>query len=124
MTMVLRALAGIAGLLPLLVAVRMWMAPVETAGQLGVLAPGQLGLATIRADMGGFFAGGGLFALAAAIRGRAGPLIVPVVLIGLALTGRLLTVAITGFADDMGPPMAIEAVLLLIFAAGWRMLPR
>jgi hypothetical protein len=124
MKMFLRALSGAAGLLALLVAARLWMAPAETALQLGLAASGDLGLATLRADMGGFFAAGGVFALAAAVRGRGGPLIVPVILIGLALAGRLFTLAVTGFAENMGPPMAIEAVLLVIFAAGWRLLPR
>lgn len=124
MTMVLRALVGIAGLLAVLVAARMWMAPEEAAAQLGVAATGPLGLASIRADMGGFFGAGGVFALAAAFKGRGGLLVAPVVLIGLALTGRLVAVAMNGFVPEMGPPMAIEAVLLVLFVAGWRWLPR
>ena len=124
MQLVLRALVGIAGLLGLLVAARIWMAPAEVAGQLGVAAASPLGLATIRADMGGFFGAGGLFALAAAIKSRGGMLLPSVVLVGLALTGRLIAVAANGYAPEMGPPMAIEAVLLALFVAGWRWLPR
>ncbi len=124
MKLVLRVLVGVAGLLALLVAARMWMAPAEAAAQLGVAASGPLGLATIRADMGGFFGAGGLFALMAAVKGHGGMLLPPVVLIGLALTGRLVTVAVNGFAPEVGPPMAIEAVLLVLFAAGWKWLPR
>lgn len=124
MTMVLRAVVGIAGLLGLLVAVRIWMAPEEVAAQLGVAASSPLGLASIRADMGGFFGAGGLFAVVAAIKGRGGMLLPSVVLIGFALTGRLVAVAINGFTPDMGPPMAIEAVLLVLFVAAWKWLPR
>ena len=124
MQLVLRALVGIAGLLGLLVAARIWMAPADVAGQLGVAAASPLGLATIRADMGGFFGAGGLFALAAAIKARGGILLPSVVLIGLALTGRLIAVAMNGYAPAMGPPMAIEAVLLVLFIAGWKWLPR
>ena len=124
MTMVLRALVGIAGLLALLVAARMWMAPEEAAAQLGVAATGSLGLASIRADMGGFFGAGGAFALMAAFKGRGGLLLAPVVLIGLALTSRLVAVVMNGFVPEMGPPMAIEAVLLVLFVAGWKWLPR
>jgi hypothetical protein len=51
-------------------------------------------------------------------------LLPPVVLIGFALTGRLLAVAMNGFAPEMGPPMAIEAVLLVLFMVGWKWLPR
>lgn len=124
MMMILRAVVGIAGLLGLLVAARMWVAPEAAAAQLGVAASGPLGLATIRADMGGFFAAGGVFGLAAAIKGRGSLLLPPVVLIGFALTGRLVAVAMNGFVPEMGPPMAIEAVLLMLFVAGWRWLPR
>ena len=124
MKMVLRALVGIAGLLGVLVALRIWMAPAEVGAQLGVAATGPLGLATIRADMGGFFAAGGAFALSSAIKGRGALLLPPVVLIALALTGRFVAVAINGFSPDMAPPMAVEAVLLAIFATGWRVLPR
>ncbi len=124
MQLVLRALVGIAGLLGLLVAARIWMAPADVAGQLGVAAASPLGLATIRAEMGGFFGAGGLFALAAAIKSRGGMLLPSVVLIGLALTGRLIAVAMNGYAPEMGPPMAIEAVLLVLFVAGWKWLPR
>ena len=123
MIAVLRAVVGIAGLLGLLVAARMWMAPEETAAQLGV-ASGPLGLATIRADMGGFFAAGGVFGLLAAIKGRGNLLLPSVALIGFALTGRLVTVAMNGFVPEMGATMAIEAALLILFAAGWKWLPR
>jgi len=124
MTMVLRVVVGVVGILGLLIAARMWMAPVELASQLGVAPAGPLGVATIRADMGGFFGGAGVFALIAAFKGRGGLLIVPLVLVGIALSGRILTVVLNGFTQDMGPPMAIEAVLLVVFAAGWKLLPR
>lgn len=124
MVTALRVVVGIAGLLGLLVAARMWIAPAEVAAQLGVAASGPLGLATIRADMGGFFAAGGVFGLLAAIMGRGSMLLPSVALIGFALAGRLVAVAMQGFVPEMGPPMAIEAVLLVLFAAGWRWLPR
>lgn len=124
MQLALRIIVGIAGVLGLLVAARLWMAPNEMAAQLGLAPSGPLGLASIRADMGGFFAAGGAFALAAAIKGRGALLLPPVVLIALALVGRLITIVSNGFTPDMGPPLAIEAVLLVLFAAGWRLLPR
>lgn len=124
MQLLLRVLVGTAGLLGLLVLARIWMAPAEVASQLGVAASGPLGLATIRADMGGFFGAGGVFALIAAIKGRGGLLFASSVLIALALVGRVIAVAANGFATEMGPPMAIEAVLLVLFVAGWKWLPR
>jgi len=124
MRQVLRAAIGLAGVLGILVAVRLWLAPGEVAGQLGLSPTGPLGLATLRADMGGFFAAGGVLALIAAVRGRGDLLVAPLLLIGLALAGRVFTVVASGYSSDMVPPIAIEAVLVMLLAAGWRVLDR
>lgn len=124
MKFALRIIVGIAGVLGLAVAARLWMAPAEMAAQLGLSPTGPLGLATIRADMGGFFAAGGAFALAAAIKARGSLLLPSVVLIALALVGRLFAVVANGVTPEMGPPLAIEVVLLALFLTGWRLLPR
>ena len=119
---VLRALVGVIGVLALLVAARLWIGPEAPAAALGLKADGLLGLATLRADVGGFFAAGGLFALAAAIRGEGRLLTPPAVLLGLALTGRILTVAVDGYAAPMLPPMIIEFVLVAILLIARRRL--
>ena len=119
---VLRALVGLIGVLALLVAARLWIGPEAPAAALGLKADGLLGLATLRADVGGFFAAGGLFALAGAIRGEGRLLTPPAVLLGLALVGRLVTVAVDGYAAPMLPPMIIEAVLVAILLIARRRL--
>ncbi len=119
---VLRALVGVIGVLALLVAARLWIGPEAPAAALGLKADGLLGLATLRADVGGFFAAGGLFALAGAIRGEGRLLTPPAVLLGLALTGRILTVAVDGYAAPMLPPMIIELVLVAILLIARRRL--
>ena len=119
---VLRALVGVIGRLALLVAARLWIGPEAPAAALGLKADGLLGLATLRADVGGFFAAGGLFALAGAIRGEGRLLTPPAVLLGLALTGRILTVAVDGYAAPMLPPMIIEFVLVAILLIARRRL--
>ena len=124
MQMITRLLVGIAGLLGLLVALRLWMAPEELAVQLGVQPIGPFGLATVRADVAGFFAGAGVFSVLAAVRNRAVLLNAPLVLIGLALTGRLITVATSGITNEMIPPIAIEAGLLAVLALGRQQLAR
>lgn len=110
----LRILVGIIGVLALLVAIRLWIAPAEPAAQLGLQAVGRLGLATLRADVAGFFAVGGLFSLLAAVRGDGRLLTPPLALLTLALAGRVLTVVIDGYAPEMLPPMVVEGVLVTI----------
>lgn len=118
MQIVIRALVGLLGLAGVLIALRIWMAPEEVAVQLGVGVNGPLGIATIRADMAGFFGGAGAISLFAAIRNRGRLLVAPLLLVAIALAGRVLTVALNGYSDVMLPPMAIEAVLVTVFALG------
>lgn len=118
----LRLIVGVIGVLALLVAARLWVGPEAPAAALGLKADGLLGLATLRADVGGFFAAGGLFALAGAIRGEGRLLTPPALLLGLALAGRLVTVAMDGYAPAMLPPMVIEAVLVAILLLARRRL--
>lgn len=122
MQIVIRGLLGILGLAGVLIALRIWMAPEEVAAQLGVGANGPLGIATIRADMAGFFGGAGAISLFAAIRNRGRLLVAPLLLVAVALTGRVLTVALNGYSEAMLPPMVIEAVLVAVFALGsWKL---
>ncbi len=120
MRVVLRTLVGVIGLLGCLVALAIWANPERPAGQFGLEAANALGIAALRADFAGFFGGVGVLALAAAIRGEARLLTAPLLLIGLALTGRAVTVALDGFTPAMAQPMVIEAVLLAVLGAGRR----
>lgn len=124
MQMIVRVAVGLLGLAGVLVALRIWMAPADVGAQLGVAASSTLGFATFRADLAGFFGGAGAFALLGAIRNRASFLLVPLVLVAIALTGRIVTLAINGYSDAMWPPMAIEAVLLLVLVLGRAKLAR
>jgi len=124
MQMIVRVAVGLLGLAGVLIALRIWMAPADVGAQLGLAASNTLGLATLRADVAGFFGGAGAFALLGAIRNRGAFLIAPLVLVAIALTGRVITVATNGYSEAMLPPMAIEAVLLLVLGFGRMKLPR
>jgi uncharacterized membrane protein len=124
MTTVLRVLVGGIGVLAVLLALRCWMAPEAFASELGIAPIGPLGLASLRADLGAFFGVVGVLALAAGIRARGELLLAPVLLVGVALAGRMLSIGLEGFSPDMMRPIVVEAVLLAVFGAGWRLLPR
>lgn len=117
MKLVLRALAGLAGLLGILIALATWANPAGPPAQLGLEGVGPLGESTIRADVAGFFGAFGILALAGAVRNEARLFTGPLLLIGLALAGRLLTVALSGYAPEMAQPILIEVGLLGLFAA-------
>ena len=118
----LRIVVGLIGVLALLLAARLWAGPEVPALALGLKPDGLLGLSTLRADVGGFFAAGGLFALAGAIRGEGRLLTPPALLLGLALAGRLLTVAVDGYTPAMLQPIVVEAVPVTILLLARRRL--
>lgn len=118
MKLVLRVLAGLAGLLGILIALATWANPAGPPATLGLQGVGGLGEATIRADVAGFFGTFGILALAGAVRGEARLFTAPLLLIGLALAGRALTVVMSGYEAAMGLPMMIEVGLLAVFAGG------
>ena len=122
MRMLVRVLVGVAGVLALLMAAQLWMHPAAPAAKLGLQAQGVLGLATIRADIAAFFAAAGVLSLAAVIRGEAKLMTAPLLLVALALAGRIATVAASGYSHEQLPPMVVEAVLLGLFGVARRRL--
>ncbi len=116
----LRGLIGLIGTLSTLLALRIWSAPVQTAANLGLSGEGLLGHASLRADLAGFFGAAGVLSLAAAVRNDRKLLTAPLIMIGLALSGRILTLGLEGVTQPQIQPLVIEAVLLVLLAAGRR----
>ena len=116
----LRILIGLVGILALLVSIRLWTAPAKVGAILGLVSDGVAGTATLRADVAGFFAGMGLFSLLAAWRGDRRLVVVPLVLVGLALAGRLLNAVLLGFSPQQHASLSIEAALVVLFLVGLR----
>ena len=79
---------------------------------------GVIGRASVRADVGGFFLGGGILAFYAAWKCHAGAATVGALFVGLALTGRLLTLILDGNAPGAVPPMVVEAVMIALLLWG------
>ncbi|HEX5378717.1 MAG TPA: hypothetical protein VFW47_09080 [Phenylobacterium sp.] len=119
---IIRILLGAVGVLAVLLALRIWVNPVAAGAALGVEGRGGLGLATLRADVAGFFGAAGALALAAAVRDDRRLVTAPLVMIGLALTGRLITVALGGLEPAQVPPIVVEAVLVVVLATGRKFL--
>ncbi|MDP1632388.1 MAG: hypothetical protein Q8L66_13315 [Caulobacter sp.] len=120
--MLVRGLVGLMGLLGLLLALRFWTSPAVIGGAMDLTAGGAAGLGTLRADMAGFFGGVGLLSLAAALRDDGRWLTPVLLLVGLALSGRVINLVLTGGGAVLYPPMIIEAVLIAISGLGWRVL--
>jgi GGDEF domain-containing protein len=121
-----RILTALVGTLGILLAIRMWIDPSQLGAQLGLVVENAKGLATIRADIAGFFGVAGLLTLAAALRQNQKLLLAPALLIAMALLGRVFSLISGDLSTEAIAPMAIELGLLVLFyLAGnhWRSHP-
>ena len=119
---ILRVLIGLTGLLYITLALGFLLDPAQAAARLGIGAIAPLGMATLRGDFIGFFGTIGILALLGAVRNEARYFTAPLMLVGMTLAGRLITVAASGFDATMGPPMLVEAVTVALLLLGSRSL--
>ena len=85
------------------------------------LAPlGTQGMATLRADMTGFFLVAGGAAALGAWRIDPRPLLVPVALFAIAITGRAVSLIAERAPAIAFPPMVVEALMIAILVAARR----
>jgi hypothetical protein len=117
---VARAVIGLAGLFNLVLGLGFLIDPAQAGLRFFLLSLGTQGLATMRADFTAFFVTGGTFALIAAWRTWRTPLLVPLMLLGIALGGRMISLIADGAPGKAFPPMAAEALMIAILALGWR----
>lgn len=118
-----RGFLALAGLLALVLWAMVWFDQARFAAQLGPVATSPLSAATLRADIGGFFAAWAIGALLAAWRGQGRYVLLPMLLLGLAFLGRLYSYALTRDAAII-QPMAAEAVLYVAMLLARRALGR
>ncbi len=111
---VMRIAVGLVGLFNVLLGLGFLLKPVEVAAGFALSPIGIQGLATIRADFPAFFLTGAVFALIGAWRADPRPLLVPLVLLSIALTGRFISIVADGMASTTIPPMVAEALMIAV----------
>ncbi|UVO53246.1 hypothetical protein [Sphingomonas sp. SUN039] len=114
MRVTMRVAVALVGLFNVVLGLGFLFDPVELAARFALSPIGTQGLATIRADFPAFFLTGGVFALVGAWRADSKPLLVPLVLLGVALTGRFVSIAIDGMVATTLPPMIAEALMIVV----------
>jgi hypothetical protein len=122
MQSVMRIIIGVLGLQFIALGLWLWMVPELAGGALGLTATGPLGIATIRADIGSLFIAMGGFSAFAAWRQAPAFLLAPMVILGLAIVARIITLLTEGVGLIMLPPLVIEIVLLALMVAAQRLL--
>jgi hypothetical protein len=119
MILVSRLLVGLIGLASLLAVWSHWFDIAMLAPERGIHAIDDIGRANIRADVGGLFLCIASFALIAAWQCSRTWLIVVFTLVGSALLGRFVSVAIDGFSARVGTPMLVEAIVIAVLGVAY-----
>lgn len=110
MAVVTRILVALYGVLFAILGAGFWLAPERLAERLSVEPIGVAGLSTLRGDFGGAFLILSALCLVGLWRRSHTLLSVGAALLGLIVTGRLLTWAVTGDASGVLPNVPIEAI--------------
>lgn len=96
--------------------------PAGAAANFFLIPDGSQGMATLRADFPGFFITGGTFAMIGAVQRDARALLVPMLLLAIAITGRTVSLVADGVGPEALPPMAAEAVMIAVLALARRVM--
>lgn len=120
MSGMMRIVIGLLGLFNIAIGLGFLLAPQKLAAAFFLSPVGTQGLATLRADFPGFFIGAAVFALIGAWRADARPLMVPLVMLGLALFGRIVSIIGDGMAPTAVQPMLVEVVMIALLALAAR----
>ena len=121
---IMRAVIGLVGLFNITIGFGFLATPAALAAKFFLSPLGSQGLATLRADFPGFFITGGAFALLGALRGDAGPLRVPMLLLAIAISGRFVSLAVDGRGPEAIQPMVAEAVMIALLLVASRVFAR
>jgi len=120
MTRVMRVLVFGVAAFNLVVGMTFLLAPMRIAPAFSIVPSGVQGIATLRADFPAFFLCGAGFAMVGAWRQACAPLRVPLVLLGTALFGRVISVVVDGVVTTTIQPMLVEFVMIVILALAHR----
>jgi hypothetical protein len=122
MTTILRIALLVVGVLFFTIGTGFLLAPMRLGEALGVAANGAQGLSTIRGDFTSFFWVGGISMALGGLRNHAELLLVAASLVGVTLTGRIISLLVDGTYPGAFQPMLIEAFALTLALVGARVL--
>ena len=117
---VLRVLVGVIALFNIAIGLAFLFNPAGAAANFFLIPDGGQGMATLRADFPGFFITGGTFAMIGAVQRDVRALLVPMLLLAIAITGRCVSLVADGIGPDAIAPMVAEAVMISVLAIARR----
>lgn len=114
--------ATLVGLFSIAMGLLAWADPAKVGEILGVVGPDALGQHTLRGDMGAVFLASALGCGLALFKGKTIGLKLPIILYGLVLIGRLISLVLTGNGVGVMQPILIEVVLVGLSVFAYRTL--
>ncbi|WP_394729867.1 DUF4345 family protein [Altererythrobacter sp. GH1-8] len=123
MVTILRALILLGGMFYIGLGIGFLVDPASNGPDFGVLPDGAKGLSIIRADLTAFFWVAGGCLIIGAWKRSGDMLLVTAALMGTALLGRSVGLALDGAYPEWWMPMAAEAITVILALIGSRVLP-
>lgn len=112
MTAIAKLIVVLVGLFSLAMGLMAWFQPAQIQEILGLSPNGALGMHSLRGDIGAVFFGSAIGCALALFKGKIMGLKLPIILYGLVLIGRLLSLVLTGSGEGVMLPIIIEVVLV------------
>lgn len=123
MRLILTALLFVGGLIFAFYGLSFLIVPASIGPGFGLQPSGAMGWATIRADLTAFFIVTGGCMMLGAWKRSGDVLLVPAILCGIALLGRIVSAVVDGAYDGFWLTMAVEAAVVAVSLAAHRLLP-
>ena len=119
MRVIVQIVVGLVGVFNLILGLGFFTQTAAFGAKLFISADNIQGLATMRADFTSFFVTAGALAIVGAWRQSGRCLLVPIMLFGVALSGRIVSILVDGALPTAYSPMIIEALMVAILAGGF-----
>lgn len=123
MRLVVTALVFLIGLFFVLLGLGFLFQPVSTGAAIGISAINGQGLASLRGDVFAFFAIVGVCMVWGAWKRKGDLLLVPAIMMGLVIIGRLVSLATDGPYEGFAVPILLEVVIAAVALWARAMLP-
>ena len=116
--------ATLVGLFSIVMGLLAWVDPVKVGEIVGLVGPAELGQHTLRGDLGAVFLASAIGCGLALFQGKTMGLKLPIIIYGLVLVGRLISLVLTGNGPGVMQPIIIEVVLIGLSVFAYRTLKK
>lgn len=122
MTNLAKLAAALVGLFSLVMGLMAWIDPSKVGAIIGLEGPSALGQHSLRGDIGAVFLASAIGVGLALFKGKTMGLKIPIIIYGLVLIGRLISLVASGSGEGVMQPIIIEVVLVALSVFAYRTL--